>query len=119
TDRCWRERMNSDPNARGRTLRVNGQTATIIGIGPKDFLGVMPIIGADIFVPTTVSAKTAPELGDDILHKRDAKAFAAIMRLAPGVTMASAESALDTLTKHLDESNLDPDRGKKGRIVKL
>lgn len=119
TDRFWRERLNSDPNAVGRTLRLNGQTATIVGITPKDFLGVMPVIPADIFVPTTVPPHTAPELGDDVVHKRDIKAFSVIMRLAPGVTTASAESALDTLTRHLNESSLDPDRDKKGRLVKL
>ncbi len=119
TDRFWRERLNSDPNAIGRTLRLNGQTATIVGITPKDFLGVMPVVGADIFLPATAPVKSAPELGDDVLHKREAKPFSVIMRLAPGVTIAAAESALDTLTKHLDEQNLDPDRGRKGRIVKL
>ena len=119
SERFWRERLNSDPNAVGRTLRVNGQTATIVGIGPKNFLGVMPIITADLFIPTTAPARMVPELGDDVVHKRDAKSFSVIMRLAPGVTLASAESALDTLTRHLNESNLDPDRDRKGRLVKL
>src|SRR5262249_2664699 len=37
SDRFWRERMNADPAAVGRILRVNGQAATIVGIGAKDF----------------------------------------------------------------------------------
>ena len=118
-DRFWRERLNSDPDAVGRVVRLNGQTATIVGITPKDFLGAMPIVPSDIFVPTTVSARTAPELGDDVLHKKDAKSFTALFRLAPGVTTTSAEAALDTLTRHLDESSLDPDRDRKGRRVRL
>ena len=119
-DRFWRERLNSDPNAVGRTVRLNGQTATIVGITPKDFLGAMPIVAAEIFIPATVSARTAPELGDDVLHKNDAKSFAVLMRLAPGVTTNSAEAALDTITKHLDDQfNIDPDRDRKGRRVRL
>ncbi len=42
SDRFWRTRLDSDPRAVGRSLRVNGQLATIVGIGPADFFGVMP-----------------------------------------------------------------------------
>jgi hypothetical protein len=40
----WRNRMGSDPAAIGQTLRVNGQTCTVIGIGPKDFQGASPTL---------------------------------------------------------------------------
>ena len=120
TDRFWRERMNADPNAVGRTLRINGMTATIVGITPKYFLGAMPIIAADLFIPTTAPARLAPELGDDVLHKRDQKPFLVLLRLAPGVTTASAEAALETLTRHLNETSADPaDRDRKGKLVRL
>ena len=119
SDRFWRDRLDSDPNAVGRTVHLNGQTATIVGIGPKDFLGVLPIVPADLFVPTTSPASMAPELSGDIIHKRDAKAFGVLMRLAPGVTAKSAEAALDAITRHLDEETLDPARNAKGRRVML
>jgi len=119
SDRFWRERLNSDPFAVGRTMRVNGQTATIVGIGPKDFLGVIPIFPADIFVPTTAPASVAPELSGDVIHQREAKSFNALLRLAPGVTLKSAEAGLDTITRHLDEETLDPARNAKGRRVTL
>jgi len=119
SDRFWREHMNSDPFAVGRTMRVNGQTAAIVGIGPKDFLGVMPVIPADIFVPTTAPASEAPELAGDVIHQREAKSFIALLRLGPGVTLKSAEAGLDTITRHLDEETLDPARHAKGRRVML
>jgi macrolide transport system ATP-binding/permease protein len=119
SDRFWRDRLDSDPGAVGRTVHLNGQTATIVGIGPKDFLGVLPIVSADLFVPTTSPASMAPELSGDIIHKRDVKAFGVLMRLAPGVTAKSAEAALDAITRHLDEETLDPARNAKGRRVVL
>jgi predicted permease len=119
SDRFWRERLNSDPNAVGRTIRVNGQTATIVGIGPKDFLGAMGFIPADIFIPTTAPASMVPELSGDVIHKREAKAFTALLRMAPGVGLKSAEAGLDTITRHLDEESLDPARNAKGRRVTL
>lgn len=119
SDRFWRERMNSDPDAVGRSIRVNGVAATIVGIGQKDFLGAMPYIPSDIFVPTTVPASMAPELSGDAIHKRDVKSFTALLRMAPGVSLKSAEAGLDTLARHLDEETLDPARNAKGRRVTL
>jgi macrolide transport system ATP-binding/permease protein len=119
SDRFWRNRLSADQNAVGSVIRVNGQTATIVGIGPKDFLGVWPIIPAEIFVPTTVPPAMAPELAGDVIHKRDAKSFQGLFRLAPGVTMKSAEAGLDAITRHLDEESLDPARNAKGRRVTL
>jgi len=120
TDRFWRNRLNSAPDALGQTLRLNGQTATIVGITPKDFKGAMPVVPTELFVPVTVPAALAPELANDVLHKRDAKAFQAIMRLAPGVSFESAESGLDTVTRRLDDQDpSNPRRADKGRRVTL
>ena len=90
TDRFWRNRLNSSPDALGQTVRLNGQTATIVGITPKDFKGALPVVPAELFVPVTVPAALAPELANDVLHKRDAKAFLAMMRLGPGVSIRDA-----------------------------
>lgn len=119
SDRFWRNRLNADPNTVGRTLQINGRTATIVGIGPPDFMGVMPFLPADLFVPTTAPAALAPELADDVLHRRDRRAFRVVLRLNQGVTLQSAEGALDSLTRHLDQETLDPDRNRKGRRVSL
>ncbi|HYL34655.1 MAG TPA: ABC transporter permease [Bryobacteraceae bacterium] len=119
SDRFWRNRLKADPNAVGRTIRINGRTATIVGIGPPDFLGVMPFLTADLFVPATAPPALAPELSDDVLHRRDRRVFRVVLRLKPGVTLQSAESALDSLTHHLDQETLDPDRDRKGRRVHL
>ena len=39
SDKAWRTRFGSDPNAVGQTIRLNNQPITIIGIGPRDFNG--------------------------------------------------------------------------------
>jgi predicted permease len=128
SDRFWRTRLNSASDAVGRTLRLNGQTATIVGITPKDFNGAMPMVPAELFVPTTVPAALAPELADDVLHKRDAKVFMSLMRMAPGVAQESVEAGLDTITRHLDDETVsgagnaasgNPSKNDKTRRVTL
>jgi macrolide transport system ATP-binding/permease protein len=105
SDRFWRNRLNSSPRALGQVIRLNGQTAAIVGIAPKDFGGAASDSPAELFVPITVPASVAPELGNDALHQRNAKEFMAIMCLALGVTIESAEGGLDAITRHLDEQD--------------
>jgi predicted permease len=120
SDRFWRNRLNSSPDALGQTLSLNGQIATIVGITPKDFNGALAVSPAELFVPITVPAALAPELSNNVLHQRNAREFLAIMCLAPGVTSDSAEAALDTITRNLDEQDPSlPARTDKGRLVTL
>jgi predicted permease len=120
TDRFWRNHLNSSPDALGQILRLNGQIATIVGITPKEFNGAFSINPAELFVPTTVPAALAPELANDVLHQRNAKEFLAMICLAPGVTIDSAEVALDSITRRLDEQDTSlPPRTDKGRRVTL
>jgi hypothetical protein len=79
SDRFWRSRLNSSPDAVGQTLRLNGQTATIVGITPRNFDGVLSMNPSELFVPITVPAALAPELANDVLHQRNAKEFLAMM----------------------------------------
>jgi macrolide transport system ATP-binding/permease protein len=117
SDRFWRNRLNSSPNALGQVLHLNGQIATIVGILPKDFNGALAVQPSELFVPITSPAALAPELANDVLHQRNAKEFLALMCLAPGVTIDSAEAGLDAITRRLDQQ--DPsvasrvDKGKR------
>jgi putative ABC transport system permease protein len=120
SDRFWRNSLNSDPNAVGQTLRLNGKNATIVGITPRNFEGALSISPAELFVPITVPASLAPELANDILHQRNAREFIALMRLTPGVTIDAAEAALDGITRRLDEQDpLAPPRTDKAKRVVL
>jgi macrolide transport system ATP-binding/permease protein len=121
SDRFWRSRLNSSPDAVGQTLRLNRQTATIVGITPRNFDGALSMNPSELFVPTTVPATLAPELANDVLHQRNAKEFLAVMCLAPGVTIDSAEAGLDGITRRLDEQDPSAPRqaDKAKRVVLL
>jgi macrolide transport system ATP-binding/permease protein len=108
SDRFWRSRLDSSPDAVGRTIRLNRQTATIVGIAPKNFDGALSFNPSELFVPITVPATLAPELANDVLHQHNAREFEAMMCLAPGVTIDSAESGLDVITRRLDADEHDP-----------
>jgi hypothetical protein len=70
--RFWKERLSSDPAAIGRKLRVNSQPATIVAVGPQEFLGASPVLfAADLWLPLSVGESVAPELADNSLERRE------------------------------------------------
>ena len=81
--RLWRARLHADPNVVGQVLRLNGKSVTVVGVAPKDFLGLFPMAPADVFVPVTSGATIAPELAGDVLHARNLALFRVVLRLAP------------------------------------
>jgi macrolide transport system ATP-binding/permease protein len=119
SDRFWRTRFHSDPDAVGRAVRLNGHLVTIVGVAPKDFLGAKPLVPADLFVPITMQPDLAPELGENVLHRSDLKVFKVLMRLQPGVTQKSANAAVETIARQLDDERFDADRNQKGQRVRL
>ena len=122
SDRFWRTRLGSRSDAVGLALRVNGQDVTIVGIAPIGFEGAFAAeSAAELFVPVTVPATVAPELADDVLHRRNAREFIALAFLAPGVSLSQAESALDGTTRRLDvdDPSAPPQNDKARRVTLL
>jgi putative ABC transport system permease protein len=118
--RFWQQHLGSDPLAVGRTLRMNGQPCTVIGVGPKDFLGASPgYFPADVWMPVSVPARIAPELADNALERRDLTMFQMVGRLKPGITAERAEAALDAVARQMEQDYGYPDRERGGRRVLL
>ena len=104
--------LGGDPSIIGRTLRLNGQPVTIVGVGPKDFLGASPaLFTADIWMPLSAGEHIAPELSGNALERHDLKMFHVVGRLQPGVTTARAEAELDSVARQVAKSYGDAETG--------
>ena len=118
--RFWQEHLGSDPSIVGKPLRINGNTATVIGVGPKKFLGASPyLFVSDLWLPVSVDAAMAPELAGNALERRDLTMFQVVGRLRPGITEAAAEAEMDAVAQQLAEANGVGDRENKGRRILL
>ena len=90
----WQRQLGADPAVLGRTVRLNGATLTIIGITPKGFVGTS-IVAPDFWVPMRLE----PLLhGDDAWLSDRERAFCRVFaRLAPGATIARAQSEMSAI----------------------
>jgi predicted permease len=116
TERFWHTHLGADPRVIGRTLRVNGHTVTIIGVGQRNFFGTVGGLFnvPEIFIPVTTDPTITPELRDDVLHRSTKPLFQVLLRLAPSTSIAAAEARLDAAARALDNQ-----REKKGRLIRL
>ena len=107
-ERFWQSRFNGDSSVIGRTVRLNALEHVIIGIAPasSDVLSQ----DAKIWVPI---AFTAEERADS--RKGYLDVFA---RLAPGVSMAQAQSEMSAIAKRL-ETELEDNRENGVRLASL
>ncbi len=97
----WHRRFESDPNIIGRSIKINNHAFTIVGVGPKGFIGTTLFnFIPDVWVPAMMQPAI---LGNEpsFLEGRDHRWILARGRLKPGVTRQQAEAAMNVVVRRL------------------
>lgn len=100
----WKHRFGLDRQIVGRTLRVNGQPSTIIGVMPKRMK----------FPDNAGSEMWLPFIPTDAQMARDRRLLSAFGRLAPGASANAAATELDGIAQRIKSGNPDQTRGLAG-----
>ncbi len=90
----WLRGFGGDRSVVGRTMTVNGRSMTIVGVAPEGFDGITQGSRPDVFVPMTVRWSASPGSLPDH-DDRQTHWLYVFGRLAPGATMAQAQSVLN------------------------
>ncbi|HMG76368.1 MAG TPA: ABC transporter permease [Pyrinomonadaceae bacterium] len=113
---CWKRRFDSDPQIVGKTIVLQGQPFSVIGVTAPEFVGTTP----------DTPSFWAPLMTRDYLiqaggwgHKRwltdrDTEVFTLLGRLKPGVTREQAEAATQVVTERLAQTY--PAKGRKTTV---
>ena len=95
--RFWETRLGSDPAVVGKSMLINGQRMTIIGVAPRGFDGTTLGARPSVFVPMSMRAAMQPGFrGFENRRSYWAYLFA---RLEDGVTMEQATAAINAVYK--------------------
>ncbi|MFN7925475.1 MAG: ABC transporter permease [Bryobacteraceae bacterium] len=106
----WRDRFNADPAIIGKTIQVDEQPHTVIGVLPADFH--FPLMGRlNLITPFAFTAEQRA--------KRRNRELNGIGRLRPGSTASQAEAETRSIAKRMAQLHPSEDSGRVPRIVPL
>jgi putative ABC transport system permease protein len=103
-DSFWRQRLGGDPGWIGRTLILNGQPFTVIGVLPAGFRYVM-MPRAEIFIPLSLEGTA-----------RGNNFMSVVGRMKAGVSLRQAQSEMDSIARAL-EKEYPADNAEQGAVV--
>jgi predicted permease len=96
--RFWQQRLGGDPQVVGKTLKLNGQHLTVVGVAPEVFKGSFPGVSSVFWVPMHVGKALSGISG---LDERNSRSLFVKARLKPGKTLEQAQSQLEALVGRL------------------
>jgi predicted permease len=107
--RCWQQRFGGDPAIVGRTVLLNGNSFTVVGIAAREFTGFSSMLAMSVFVPTG-ALDFLHENGSDSLGWRGDESWRVMGRLAPAATMAGARAEVGAVAAQLVREHPDSHR---------
>lgn len=102
TDSLWRRYYGADPAIIGKTLFLNGQPLTIVGVADRDFSGTFVGMGIDVFAPVMMQPQLNPP---SRLDARGVFMMTPVGHLQRGVTIAQAAAQQAVLASQLDREH--------------
>jgi putative ABC transport system permease protein len=101
SDQFWRNRLNADPNAMGRTLNLGGRAYTIVGVMPAGFQFPVSSQAQDLWLTFSRAAEIDDPGDTPMTEQRGNHTLEAIGRLRPGVTLPQANADLAVIASAL------------------
>jgi predicted permease len=108
--RLWRAYTNGDPDIIGKTVTLDGDAHTVVGVMRPGFLDV---IGGD------ADLWTPQDLQEGRWNNRGNHYLTGIARLAPGVTLGQAQAQADAVQRRLAEEFPDSYENQTVELVPL
>lgn len=106
----WQRAFNHDPNVLGRTVTLDGEGYTVVGVMPPGFR----------FAPfwATHAELWVPDAFGDQIHNRGGNHLRVFARLKPGVTLEQARAEMAAVTGRLELAYPATNRGVMVRPLK-
>jgi len=91
SDVLWQRRFNRDPSIINRSLTINGETFTVIGVMPRGFF--FPVREVELWTPWAMEPEQKSGRGDHYLRL--------VARLKPGTSVEHANADLTSIAQRL------------------
>ena len=122
----WQRELGAANDAVGRTIRMRGQPFTIVGVAPREFTGVLPILSPDLWVTTTHLDEVEPAgIIDSVpspgaktrLERRGFRWMFVTARLKAGTSIEQARANVDTVMHGLATTHAQTNKDRRMSLV--
>ena len=106
----WMREYGGDPSVLGRDIRIHGQAYTIVGVAPREFTGMVPMLQPEMWIPTAWIEEVEPAgiqdavpspTGKTRLERRGQRWMFVKARLKDSENAQSAEANLQVIMQQL------------------
>ena len=111
TDGLWRRRFGADPDLVGRSLRLDGQPYTVVGVLPANFRLGLASREREAFVPKIFAEYES--------YVRGSSWWQVVGRLRPGVTVAEAQTEMTAIAGRLARDHPRTNADVSARVIPL
>jgi predicted permease len=98
----WQQKFGASHGILGSTINLNGYPFTVIGVAPRQFIGVLAGVPADVWVPMSMLNEAMPSAAGQ--HYFDERAWGWLRvfgRLRPAVSPEQAQAEMQTIARQL------------------
>lgn len=110
----WGSHFGFDTHVVGKTLRVNEQELTIVGVAAPEFKGTINGLNTEVYIPLAATPRVGGEVGGDrarLEGNRTNRWLDIMGRLSPGVDGRAAQAEVEAVAARLAASFPDSNRG--------
>ena len=120
SDGLWRRRFGADPALIGKTITINNQALTVIGVAPPQYTGMIRGLATELWVPVMMAPQLEPQSGMSLLNSRGNSWLFIVGRLKPEATLEQARARIDLISSQLREAYPEdwrPKRAESGETL--
>ena len=110
-EELWKGHFGADPRVIGRTVKLDGEAYTVIGVIPGSFR--MWFFPAQVWVPLTLTAAQVTP------SARESRVLSVFARLKPGVVESAANAEIVTIAKRIAAAHPEALQGRTAQLMRL
>jgi predicted permease len=111
----WQRRFGGDSSVVGRTVVLNGQPLTVVGVTAAGFNGADLELPRDVYVPVALYDVAQPDFAG-MLSRRNSWWLKAVGRMQPGVSREQVQATARTIAARIATTDSSGHKGISARV---
>jgi putative ABC transport system permease protein len=115
----WNTQFGGDQGILGRTIQLNEQDFTVIGVAPRELRNIGNLGSPDVWIPISMRDLMLSGVQKQWLYDRGFRMVGMVARLKPGVNLKQSQTAVQALALELEKEYPKQNSGRSEMLVPI